>query len=165
MDTKYASREIEAAAAIREGIAKLTDDEDAIRDTLEGETDLKGVIERLVASVQVDDALSEGLGSLADSLNMRRSRFDARVEHKRALIHQAMEIAGWPKLELPSVTLSLAKGRPGTRIINEADIPAEFWKAGEPTLDKKALGEALKAGPVPGAELSNPMPTLMIRIT
>jgi hypothetical protein len=50
-------------------------------------------------------------------------------------------------------------------LIEEADIPAEFWKAGDPKLDRKALAEALKEGrSVPGVALSNQAPSLTVRI-
>ena len=49
-------------------------------------------------------------------------------------------------------------------VIDEAAIPARFWVASDPKLDKRALGDALKAGDaVEGAALVTPAPSLTIR--
>jgi hypothetical protein len=50
-------------------------------------------------------------------------------------------------------------------IVDEAAIPADFWKPSDPKLDKKAVGEALKAGrEVAGAMMSNGGETLQVRV-
>lgn len=159
-------REIDAALAIREGLKRLTDDDDAIRDTLEGETDLPTVISRLIESIEGDEGLKEGAKEAAARIKARAERFERRIEAKRALIQQAIEIADMKTpLELPAGTVSLSKGSPKLVITDEAAIPAEYWKASEPTLNRTAVTAALKAKTaVPGATLSNGQPTLTIRI-
>jgi Siphovirus Gp157 len=50
-------------------------------------------------------------------------------------------------------------------ILDEAILPAKFWKAQDPKLDKKAVLDALKAKEdVPGASLSNGGETISIRV-
>jgi hypothetical protein len=51
-------------------------------------------------------------------------------------------------------------------ITDEHAIPQAFWRPQPPKLDRKAIGEALKAGQaVPGAQLSNGGTTLAIKVT
>lgn len=159
-----AIKEINAATAIKQGIAALTDDADAIRDTLEGETNLDAIIRALVVSIDEDKILIDGCTNRIDELRDRKARFEARVDAKRALIAQAMELAEWKKRELDIGTVSLTKGVPQLRVVNEADIPPEFWIVGEPKLDKKAVLAALRDKQnIPGAQLSNAAPSLTIR--
>lgn len=159
-----AIKEINAATAIKEGIKVLTDDDDTIRDTLEGETNLDGIIRGLILSIQDDEVLVDGLSIRIGEMKSRCDRFKARIEAKRTLIAQAMEIAEWRSKELDIATVTLAKGRANLRVIEEADIPAQYWKAGKPVLDKTTLLADLKGGAtVDGAQLSNGAPVLTIR--
>lgn len=159
-----AIKEINAATAIKEGIKALTDDADTIRDTLEGETDLDGIIRSLLLSIHDDEALVDGLSLRIGELKSRCDRFKARIEAKRTLIAQAMEIADWRSKELDIATVTLAKGRATLRVLEEADIPGKYWKSGKPVLDRTALLADLKDGAtVEGAQLSNGAPVLTIR--
>lgn len=164
MSTRDAAREIAAAAAIRAGIEALTDDVDAIRDTLEGETDLMGLVRRLVMSIGEDEAAVEGLTAYAAEIGERKRRISARIESCRALILQAMEIADMRRIETDIATISVRAVSPKLVVLAESDIPTRFWKA-EPKLDRAALQAALKDGPVAGAELSNGGSTVMIKRT
>lgn len=158
-------REAEAVAKLRESIAQIdADDEALLLDTIEGETSFLEVIDALLTRMTEGRVMVAGLSSVADDLAARRARYERRIDADRALIEQALMIAELPKLERPTATLSLATRQPKVIIETEADIPATYWKQGAPTLDKKALGEALKAGAsVPGACLSNAAPTLTAR--
>ena len=158
------SLQLKAAAAVKDAIAKLTDDEDVIRDTLEGETDLDGVLRYLLKEIGGTEAMLEGLTIHIRELKSRQHRFKRRIEDYRALALQAMDIAEWNKRELDVGTLSLGKSAPAMLVTDEAAIPARFWKAGDPQLDRNAVLAALKADEtIPGAELKNGAPVLTIR--
>lgn len=159
------SKEIEAAKILRAQIADLAaGDEDFIRDVIEGETNLREIIAGLVASEAEDLAVIEGLDALGKRLDDRKDRIKARVATRRALIASGMEIGAIDKLETPAGTVSVKTVPPSMRVIEEADIPARFWKPQPPKLDKKELLAALKAKePIPGAELSNGGRTIQIR--
>ena len=159
-----AIREINAATAIKAGLATLTDDEDVIRDTLEGETNLDGCIRALILSIDEDKVLVDGLKERIKDLSERKTRFEARIEAKRALVAQAMEIAEWKKKEFDIATVSLGKPAPQMRILEEADIPPGYWIAGDPKLDRKRLLADLKEQQsIPGVTLANGSPVLTIR--
>lgn len=159
-----AIQEINAAIAIKEGIKALTNDDDAIRDTLEGETDLDQQIRALVLSIGDDKALIAGLTAHVAELNERLTRFKNRVEAKRTLILQAMTIADVEKYEFDAATVSRRKTAPAVRVIEEADIPSDYWAPQPPKLDKRKLLAALTEGTIiPGAALSNQHDTVSIR--
>ena len=158
-------REIEAAQLLRDQLAALAgDDEEVIRDTLEGATNLREIIRDVLASTGEDEAMLAGIDTYIEGLTARKRRIKDRVEYKRSLMTTALEVAGLPKLETDIATVSLSKVQPKVIVTDEAAIPTEFWKASEPTLDKKALGAALKDGrEIPGCELSNGGATVTIR--
>ena len=158
-------REAQAVLALRESLAAVDpDDEALLLDSIEGETSLFEVVDALLAQMAADKAMVRGVGAVISDLEARGERFAKRIERARALIEQAMSIAELDKIERPAATLSLARRAPKVEIIQESEIPAEFWKVGDPKLDKKAVGDALKEGrTVPGACLSNAAPTLSIR--
>ncbi len=158
-------RQAEAAAALRDSLAKLGEtDPDLILDMTEGETSLFECIDALLLRMASDKALVVGTDSVISDLEARKRRVEKRIEFDRGLIEQAMAIAELPKIERPAATLSLANRPPSLRIENEADVPAEFWTAGAPKLERKALTEALKEGrTIPGAVLSNAAPSLTVR--
>lgn len=160
------ARQAEAAASLRASLAQLAEgDEDLMLDMIEGETSLVECIDALLVRMAADRALVEGTAKVVSDLEERARRVEKRIAFDRALIEQAMATAEITKLERPVATLSLANRPPSLRVDSEADIPAEFWTAGAPKLDRKALSAALKDGrPIPGAALSNAAPSLTVRV-
>lgn len=159
-------KEAQAVAALKESLRQVgADDDDALLlDSIEGETSLFEALDKLLLKITEDVAMAKGALDAAAALDARAERFGKRAEAHRALIEQALFIAELPKLERPTATLSLVNRPPKVEIAEEADIPAEFWKVGDPKLDKKSLLAALKEGrAVPGACLSNAAPSLTIR--
>lgn len=158
-------REAEAARVLRESLAQVDADDDVlVLDMVEGETGLFEAVDALLRRIGENRAMVTGTDVELTNLADRKRRFEARIDADRALLEQAMMVADIPKLERPGATLSLSTRAPKVEVSVEADIPAEFWKVGDPKLDKKAVGEALKGGrAVPGACLSNAAPTLTVR--
>jgi hypothetical protein len=159
-------KEAQAVAALKESLRQIgeDDDEQLLLDSIEGETSLIEAVDKLLLTVAENDGLAQGARAAADEIAQRAERFVKRAEAARALIEQALMVAELPKLERPAATLSLVARGPKVEIAEEADIPTEFWKVGDPRLDKKALLAALKEGrAIPGACLSNAAPSLTIR--
>lgn len=160
-------KEAEAIRSLRQALECIGEGEDAqlLLDMIEGETSFCEAIDRLLLAVVEDEALQQGALQAADALKVRAGRLTQRAEITRGLIEQAMLAADLPKLERPSATLSMVHRPPKLEVAEEAEIPAEFWKLGDPKLDKKMLLAALKAGrTIPGACLSNSAPSLTIRM-
>lgn len=159
-------KEAKAVAALKESLRDLGHggDEALLYYSIEGETSLFEAIDRLLLGIAEDEGRAMGARSAAAEIEHRAERFDKRAEAARALIEQALMVAEIDKLERPTATLSIVRRPPKAEITEEADIPAEFWKVGDPKLDKKAVLAALKEGrAVPGACLSNSAPSLTIR--
>lgn len=193
VDPQFAlARQMDAARVLREQLADLSaGDPDFIRDVIEGETDLHEQIGALVASITEDEALADGIKRLMDDHAARKKRIEGRAEIKRALVASAMEIGELRKIETPAGTVSLKSVAPKLVPTSEAEIPSRFWKSADPTLDRKSLGDALKARAaaidaagkiedpderaialaraavehpeIPGAEMSNGSVTIAIR--
>ncbi len=162
--THALQQEIENAKVIKEQIiAAAGDDPEFIRDGIEGETNLFELIAKMVADDGLDDALISGIKLYESSLKDRRSRIENRKDVRRAIIATALEVAGVKKHETPAGTVSLQNVQPHVIVLEEADIPVEYFTPQPPKLDKKALGEFLKGGgKVSGATLSNGSTTTRI---
>ena len=139
-------------------------DDETIRDTLEGITDLHEMIAAVIRSALVDEALRSGLRLRIEDMKERQSRLELRAEKKRRLALETMTEAGLPKLEQPDFTASLRAGTPALVVASEATIPEIYWLPQPPKLDRQALlGELKHGAKIPGAQLSNPCPVLMVR--
>ena len=140
-----------------------TDDE-TIRDTLEGITDLHEMIAAVIRSALVDEALHAGLRFRLDDMRERLSRLELRGSKKRELALAAMTEVGLSKLEQPDFTASARAGTPALVVIAEESIPGAYWLPQPPKLDRQAiLGELKRGIEIPGAEMSNPKPVLSVR--
>jgi hypothetical protein len=140
-----------------------TDDE-TIRDTLEGITDVHGMIAAVIRSALVDEALGSGLPARLDDMKERQSRLEVRASKKRELALQAMSETGLTKLEQPDFTASARAGVPALVVVSEQAVPETYWLTQPPKLDRQGLLSELKRGCIiAGVELSNPKPVLMVR--
>jgi hypothetical protein len=163
--TNDLTKEIEAARILREQIAAIAgEDEELIRDTLEGETSLREIIAALVANEAEDEAILDGIRELSKRISERKARIERRIDFRRSLIATGMEVGEIRKLETPAGVVTVKAKPPSVTLIEEADIPARFWKPQPPKLDRKELLAALKEGEsVPGATMSNGGTTIQIR--
>lgn len=182
------TKEALAVKALLEGLRQIgeADDEALVADSIEGQTQLFEIIDAVLARMTDAEVMIEGIDAITKNLSGRKARYEARIKRDRALIEQAMTIADLAKIERPTATLSLAARPPSLTLTEESEIPAAYWKAGEPTLDRKTLAAALKeraaalaalpADPeakaaaiaalppeIPGATLSNGAPSLTVR--
>lgn len=165
-DTRHdIHQEIQAAKVLRANIADLIgDDDEALRDTLEGETTLHELIEAAVADISKDVANIAGLKAHIAKLTERKTRLEERVSAFRQSILTAMDMALIKTKETPLATLSRCRVPASAIITDEALIPAKHWRPQDPTLDKKSVTDALKdKQDVPGAELNNGGETLSLK--
>jgi hypothetical protein len=145
-------RSIEAAKALRLEVARLlqlgddasADDLQALQDTFDGETTLDAEIRSAVLAIDEDEIFVSGIKAREAELKTRRLRLEKRIEATRGLIEQAMTIAQWPKHEMDIGTVTLANAAPKVEIDQENEIPTQFWKRADPSLDKAGLGKVLK---------------------
>lgn len=182
-------RAAQAAASLIESIRAMGDggDDELLVDMVEGETEFFEIVDKLVERRTETLALADGLDRAIDNLKARKEAFEKRADADKALIEQGLMVAGLPGAQRPCATLSLTKRQPALVIDEEAEIPAAYWVAGDPRLDKKALREACAVrfaaevdlpedpearalavaalpAPIPGARLEAVAPTLTIRV-
>ncbi|SRR5579885_952847 len=139
-------------------------DDETLRDTLEGITDLHEMIAAVIRSALVDEALQAGLRTRLEEMRRRLERLEARSAKKRELALEALAEAGLKRLEQPDFTAFTRAGLPGVIIVSEDAIPVSYWIPQPPKLDRQALLSDLKRGEaVPGAQLSNPKLVLSVR--
>ena len=150
------------ADQLRQGFSDV--DDDTLKDTLEGLSDLPQMIEEVVRSSLEDDALIVGLRSRLDDMNVRLSRFKARLERKREIAGWAMGLAGIPKLDVPDFSVSLRAGSIKLLVNDEKRLPEAYLIAQPPKVDRALLLNALKRGEsVDGAELGTGDPHIAVR--
>ena len=141
---------------------ELNDDEDLKADMLEGTTDFKETMERLLRKTQDSIYLSKACQMAERDIADRRKRFDKRIEFGRELMRRLMETANIRKLEFPTATLSLMNLPVQVMIVNEDEIPDEFMRIKKEP-NKTLLKQALEKTNVRGAALSNGGTTIVIR--
>ena len=161
---------IQNAKGLLNALSEIVDEDDAetLRDMIEGETELHEAIETCFNSMQTDLELVTGIKARIDDLSARKTRFEQAAGRKRALIEQAFVIGQLEKMPLAEATLSLRKVPPGLDIEDESVIPAKYWKAQDPRLDRaellKAVKEAAKEGEsIPGVKLGEAGVSLTVR--
>jgi hypothetical protein len=160
------NQEIIAYAAARRQI--LTDfpdlDDETLRDTLEGITDLRQMLAEVVRSALDDEALAGGLSTRLSDMKARLERLEERAKRKRQLVLRAMAECEIQKLAEADFTASLRSGVPALEVTVEDKIPAAYWKPQPPKLDKQGIIAALKTGAtVEGATLLPPQLQLSVR--
>lgn len=141
------------------------DDLEVIRDTLEGEIDLKGAIHLAVLRMQDDLALIEGINHRIDAMSKRKRRIEDRVAALRAMTLAAMQTGLQDTFEYPEAKITRKRTAPTALVLDESEIPSQFFQPQPPKLDKKGLLAALKDSdtPIPGAQLSESGETVQIK--
>jgi hypothetical protein len=139
-------------------------DDQTIRDTLEGETNLHEMIAAVIRSALVDEALSAGLRKRLEDMKERLTRLEERGAKKRQLALAAMDEVGLSKLQQSDFTASTRPGSPSLLVTAEDEVPSPYWVPQPPKLDRQALlGELKRGADIPGVQLNNPNPVLVVR--
>jgi hypothetical protein len=140
-------------------------DDETVKDTLEGISDLPEAVAVVIRSSLDDEAYILGLKSRLDDLQARLARLRERYEKKRALARWAMVEADLEKVVAADLSVSLRKGGEKLEVIDEGRVPEAFFVPQPPRLDRKGLTEALKRGEmVNGALLVMAGPTISVRV-
>lgn len=141
-------------------------DEETLKDTLEGLSDLPDMIEEVIRSSLEDEMLTVGLKSRLEDLSARLERLKQRCEKKRQLACRAMTEACIGKIHVSDFTASLRTGPPRLEIEDEAKLPETYLIPQPPRLDRAGLLSALKQGSqIEGASLVPGRPHIAVRTT
>ena len=131
---------------------------------MEGLSNLPEMIAAVVRSELEDRALAKGLKGRIAEMAGRHGRFEERAGKKREMAREAMEQADIQKITEPDFTVSLRSVQPPLVIVEETEIPEEFWRPQPAKLDRQKLRLALGSPKgVPGAVFGNAGRTLSVR--
>jgi hypothetical protein len=145
----------------------IGEDDDALADLIEGETDALEAASRLLRWMGERQANSAALKAYEADLSARRKRLDDGVATARAALSRFMEEVGLSKLDRPEATVSIREASPSVVYAIDFDpeaLPEELrrWKC---EADRPAVKAALEAGEeVPGATLNNGGTVLTVRV-
>lgn len=139
-------------------------DEQTLADTVEGLTDLHEIVAAIMRSALIDEALVDGLKLRIGDMEARLERLQDRASKRRAIARDVMTDTGITKITAPDFTLSVRPGTPSLVVIDENEIPEQFFEPRDPKLNRQAVLTELKRGiEISGAALSNPQPVLSVR--
>jgi len=148
--------------ALKRTYPELEDDGQLLADMVEGSTDFNAVLDKVAVAFLSAVSLKQANADLVDTLTTRGSRFERRAEAFKALAFDLMRAAGTRKVELPSATLSIAKGRP--KLVLDDDFNAQGYMRVKAEPMRTDIAAALAVGnDIPGARLEQAPDHLAIR--
>ncbi len=140
-------------------------DDETLRDTLEGLTDLREMVVAVARSQQEDRVMAQALRARIEEMQERLRRFDHAVDQKRDLLATVMERAEIGKIAECDLTISLRQSPPPLVVTDEDAIGEAYWRPQPPKLDRRKLLDDLKSGAdVAGACLGNGGQTISVRV-
>jgi hypothetical protein len=139
-------------------------DDQTLADTVEGLTNLHEIVQAIVRSALVDEALARGLKGRIGEMQERLERLQDRASKRRQIAKDVMVDLDLKKITAPDFTVSIRPGLPSLMVIDESAVPTTYWEPGPPRLKRQDLAQDLKNGEeVAGAVLANPEPILTVR--
>lgn len=147
----------------------LEEDDQALRDTLDGELPLTDMIVELVRKAKRDEAFVDALHHIMMDNKVRKQRLERRADKLRELAAWAMQEIGLTRIEEADMTISQRQGQPPLVITAPASPigPGLYVKETHKyEWDKAALREALSSDHIIApdyATLGNPQPILTVR--
>jgi hypothetical protein len=144
----------------------IGEDDDALADLIEGETDALEAASRLLRWMGERQANSAALKAYEADLSARRKRLDDGVATARAALSRFMEEVGLSKLDRPEATVSIREAGPSVVYAIDFDPEAlpEELRRWECHADRAAIKQAVLNGKiVPGVRLNNGGSILTLR--
>lgn len=143
---------------------ELGEDEQALLDTLEGESPLPDVLAKLLREARAREAQARGLGDLIQEMETRLDRLMNGAKRIREIVKHAMLEAGIAKLNPPDFTASFSSGK--ASVIVDADLntlPDHLVRIKREPNKTAILAALLDGDMIDGCTLKNLEPTLTVR--
>jgi hypothetical protein len=140
--------------AILAEIRALTADEETVRDTFEGATDIEGVMDLLLRLTGEDESLIAAITEHEASLAKRRNRLKVRHARGKDMMFRLLKMGNGRKMERPLGTVFLNKKAASLGDLEESKIPSGYWREPPPELDRKRLLEDAKLAKAEGREIA-----------
>ena len=168
LEEKLKQEALAAESLLKSWADEIADDDDLAEDIVEGETNLKEIMARVLNQFKRDGELISGITERESALKIRKSRLKARQGRLKAMLGIALSITGRKSIELAEATVSQRKGVAKLVVKEESEVPSQYFVKQDPKLDVKGLTAALKAlgeddDPIPGVELEVGLPSVQIR--
>ena len=120
--------DIPSLKQLADEINAITQDEQCVLDTLEGETDVMKYVDSILYLIDDCDITIEGCKISEKRLNDRRERNEAKKERLRGLIGNVMNVMQVKKLSRPTATISLNRKQPKIVVSNPDLLPDGLCK-------------------------------------
>lgn len=149
--------------ALLDEYPQLAEDEELLKDTLEGSTRFNEVMDKFLSQMRENETLAEAISQRIGKLRERQTRLTHRAQFYRSLMHRLMDFAGIRSASLTEAKISVVNSPEKVIITDESAIPDAFMRiTKEP--NKAAIKTALKSGSIiSGATLSNGGSTISVR--
>lgn len=140
-------------------------DDETLRDTLEGLSDLPELIKEVVRSSLDDEAMVIGLKTRIGDMQARVERIKTRSEKKREIACWAMGTSCIDRLMAEDFSVTLRQGPARLEVLDEDQIPDEYLVPVRPRIDRAGMLARLKQGDaIPGALLVDGQPHISVRV-
>ena len=114
--------------------------------------------------VRTLEAEAEALKAEALRLSQRKTSIENNVARMKDAMKWGMLRIGLDKHKSPLFSVSITKPRDRVEVTNVLAVPSDYVKQVDPTVDKKAVMDAIKAGAnIPGVSIVQGESGLMIR--
>lgn len=159
-----AAKWLRVRSALLADYPELASDEQALQDTIEGETQAIEAIAALIRSAQEDKAMAKALKEMNEERQIRKERIEARADRREQAAYMLMSAIELRRLVQPDFTLSVRSTPWGVRVDYPEAVPDSFCRIKrEP--DKAAIKAEYAAGrDVPGVTKTNGGEVLAVRI-
>jgi len=143
--------------AIEDKLATVDNAEDAqsVTTMLDGVT--SAIEDKLLAIARVVknlDAEADAIKAEEKRLAERRGAIENNVRRLKDYAQEHMEQSGIDHAKDDLFTVALQNSPPSVQVDNESAIPEDYWRHPAPSVDKRALLDALKSGEdIPGVSL------------
>lgn len=142
---------------------QLAEDEELLKDTLEGNTRFNELMEHFLNQMRENETLAEAISQRIGKLRERQTRLTHRAQFYRSLMQRMMDFAGIKSIALPEGKISVVNSPEKVIITDESAIPDAFMRVTKEP-NKTAIKNALKSGSIiSGATLSNGGTTIQVR--
>lgn len=124
----------------------------------------EATLDEAAGAIKALEAEAAEMKAEAARLSARARTPEGVADAIREVVGQVMDAAALKSVRGSRYTVSRLAGRESVAITNQDAVPREFWIPQPDVLDKKAVGDALKAKQeVPGAEMQRGKPSIAIR--
>ena len=153
------------AKALLEADPNIDLDEQAIKTALDADPSVvqpDELLRRIVAAIVFAEAREAESKVIAASMTARQKRYDVRADWLRELLFDVMAALERRSFAAPLATVSIRAGKASVVITDEQALPDAYIRTKREPDRVALLADLMQGEIIPGAVLSNPMPTVAL---